>query len=97
MRAIYISNHSRFGFVKTTVKDQKYFHKIKVSIDFSVFSCSLEDILWHYCSRHCNNFGTGRKLDELCKQCICFISVVHLIPEKYVFKLNVQVFSQHRH
>ena len=23
--------------------------------------------------------GTGRKLDKLCKQFICFISVVHLI------------------
>ena len=63
------------------VKDQKYFHKINFPIDFSVFSCLLEIILWNYCSTDCNNFGTGRKLDELCKQYICFSSVVHRIPK----------------
>ena len=60
-----------------TVKDKKDFHKPDFSIDFSVFSCSLEIILWHCAD--CNNFGTGRKLDELCKQYICFISVVHYL------------------
>ena len=35
----------------------------------------------YYCSTDCNNFGTGRKLDKLCKQYICFISVVNLILE----------------
>ena len=63
-----------------TIKDQKYFHKINFSLDFSVFSCSLEIILWHYYSTDCNNFGTGRQLHELCKQYICFILIVHLIP-----------------
>ena len=38
-----------------TVKDQKYFHKINFPIDFSVFSCSLENISWHYCSTDCND------------------------------------------
>ena len=64
-----------------TVKDLKYFHKINFPIDFSVFSCSLEIILRHFCSTDCNNFGTGSKLYELCKQYICFISVVHRLPK----------------
>ena len=59
--------------------DQKYFHKINFPIDFGVFSCSLEIISWHYYSTDCNYFG--RKLYELCKQYICFILVVHLVPK----------------
>ena len=43
----------------TTVTDQKYFHKINFPIDFSVFSCLLEIILWHYYSMDCNTFCTG--------------------------------------
>ena len=41
----------------------------------------------------CSNFGIGRKLDELCKQYICFISAVHLTPKKHAFKLYFQVFG----
>ena len=76
-----------------TIKDQKYFHKTNFHIDFSVFSVSLEIILWHYCSTDCNTFGTGRKLNELCKQHICFISVVHLISKQHAFKLLRSSFS----
>ena len=37
----------------------------------------------HYYSTDRNNFGTGRKMHELCKQytCICFISGVRLVPK----------------
>ena len=37
----------------------------------------------------CNNFCYCRKLDELCKQFICFISIVNLTPKKHAFKLYV--------
>ena len=40
---------------------------------------------------YCNNFGTGRKLDELCKQNTRIISVVRRIPKKHAFKLYFSV------
>ena len=40
-----------------------------------------------------NDFGTGRKLDEMSKQYMCFISVVHLILKKHAFKTYVRVFG----
>ena len=47
--------------------------------------------------KDCNYFGTGRKLHELCKQYICFITVVHLVPKMHAFKLDIRVFCHFFH
>ena len=43
--------------VDATVRDQKYFHNIRISIDFNVFSCSQENLLCFCCPTHYYTFG----------------------------------------
>ena len=52
-----------------------------IFLQTSVYFMFTEIILRNYNSTDCNNFGTDRKLHELCKQYICFISVIQLIPK----------------
>ena len=56
--------HARFARLVYTVKDQKYFHNVKNSIDLRVFSCLHEKISCLSWSTYFHDFSAIWKVNE---------------------------------
>ena len=52
----------------STVRGQKYFHNVGISIDFNVFSCLPEKLLCFCWSTHSYAVGVIWKLDKLVRK-----------------------------